>query len=148
MALYVPRPSTSNNPFLVYLPLYVSFGSRNKTKYCSPRPQPVGLCYEDMMCSLWGRRWIVQYTEYGLRGSFWVWLVLLIWQYVVKWLSCMWQRNSVKESASMSLQRDIRSRKREILRKINNFLWWFICFEFWGMGNPWRLQMEASRRLR
>jgi hypothetical protein len=54
----------------------------------------------------------------------------------------------VKESATMSLGRDRKTGKREILRKINNFLWWVICFEFGGMGNLCILQIEPSRRLR
>ena len=54
----------------------------------------------------------------------------------------------MKESAVMSLGRDRRRGKREILRKINHFLWLLISFGFEGMGNLCLLQIEPSRRLR
>lgn len=60
----------------------------------------------------------------------------------------MWQETGVKYSASMSLRRDRRTRRREILRKIKNFLWWLKCFELEEIGNLLLLQIEPSRRLR
>jgi hypothetical protein len=54
----------------------------------------------------------------------------------------------VKESAVMSLGRDRRRGKREILRKINHFFWLLISFEFEGMENLCLLQIKPSRRLR
>jgi len=48
----------------------------------------------------------------------------------------------------MSEGRDRKTGKKEILQKINYFLWWLMCFEFEGMGNLWLLQIEPSRRLR
>jgi hypothetical protein len=48
----------------------------------------------------------------------------------------------------MRLGRDRRTGKREILRKINNFLWWLMCYGLEGIGNLLLLQIEPSRKLR